>query len=387
MWYKMLLKNFFIAKVKTEEQDAAIKFINAFFPLYEKTAREYNNTLPPLIIWGLVSKFHQKYDSVEDKTVSLQVLSRELIGISLLLMKATFDEVLWNEDFMLDVPEIRAALCLYATGNYISKESLVPYDEMTDEEWWGEQFSDIEQIPTFLGQIHFLEAAAFKALDYKLSIDFEYVLSFLVKNRTVVENAVTKNGVLIEKKIDVSHALFDYYKDDSHKIKGKNNQEEYRKECFSGKSDIFDEFLYKLKLRLTAHQYIDQGKLHDLQELLDCEPKKITDITLWWRSLFLSSKCITPDIIKKNILDLRDYLRHGEHCDMFLTKVPKNNPSVKADCVGDDSALKELPIVEKSQSSLIRAGMFSTTKTPIETSPRHRESLSADNSCAAKSIG
>lgn len=346
MWYELLLKKLFISKVSESEQDAASEFIDTFFQCYHPAAQE---KLSPQIILGLISKFHKKYDSIENNTVTLQQLSRELIGVSIILMKASFDDRVFNDDFKFDNSVIKSALGLASSNN--TNGNNVRRKHMFDEwDGWGEQFpDDIHKMPTFSGQICFLEAEAFKALDYNLSIDFEYVLSVLVKNRW-----------------DVSPELFEYYKDSS----TQNNKAEYY--CFSGQSDVFDEFLYKLTLRLMAHQYIEKGDLQGLQEFLNGDPNKIAEITHWWRSLFRSSICITPDFISKNIQDLSTL----ENSGAFLIKAPKSNQLVKADFLHADPVLMEPPIVTQRQSFLARIGIFSQAKINMKTSASLQESLS-----------
>lgn len=295
MWYEHLVKELFIPKVNKAKQIEAAKFLDLFFQKYRRTSGE---TIPPLALLGLIYKLHKRYDSLGNETLTLTQFSREFIGLSIILMKASFDEAIWNVDFKLDIPEIKDALNLLPFNSANTPESkVIP-------EWEDVQFpADINHIQKFTVQLRFLEAQAFRALDYNLSLDYDYLLPIMIKNRAII-----------------FPELLEYYT-----------------EGFAGKSDLFDEFIYKLKLTIIAYQYIEQGNLQGFQDLLNAEPNKIAEITLEWELTLGSSKHITSALISRAIQNLNS----EENRTTFITEALGNNQPAIANFLRANSLTSE----------------------------------------------
>lgn len=322
MWYEELFKELLISKVNKAEQRDSIAFLEIFFQKCRHAAgREY---VPPLFILGLIYKIHQKYAAIENNTLTLQQLSRDFVGISIILMKASFENAVWNTDFNLETPMIKSALGLVCTNR--TQASVINPLYIDSDVWEDAKFPDtIHQIPNFLDQMRYLEVLALQTLDYDLSIDYDYVLRILIKHRSVIFPGIFEGfevGIV-------------------------------------GKSDDFDELIYKLKLIMIAYQYIEQGNEKGFQALLNGDPYLLSEITLEWELTLGSSQYLTHDLISRNIR----YLNTIENRTAFLAEAVKHNHADIANFLQNNTVSVNEDIIKTELESYAAANKINV-KTP-----------------------
>ena len=227
MWYEQLLKQLIVSKIKDKEQAKGIEFLDLFFKQYHMVSGE---TVPPLALLGLLDKLYKKYEPLENKTVELTPFARDLTFLGIILLKASFDDAIWNSDFDFTHPTILSALGIDLSAN-IAAHQVNPVNND-----WGdiELPTDISQISGLKAKINFLERITWKAWHYDISLDFGHTLDTIIKNKP-----------------DLIPEIVEYYK------------------SFASKSDVFDEFICKLKEIAMATQQQDtrvEPKLHEEQQ-------------------------------------------------------------------------------------------------------------------------
>ncbi|KTC87822.1 MULTISPECIES: hypothetical protein [Legionella] len=279
MWYQKILEEL-ILKINEEQQKQAKEFLALFFKGLQQCAQE---SIPPLVLFGLIDKMYKKYSSQEEGSVELTSFARDLTGLSIILMKAAFDPAIWTEDFSyLRQSAIQSALGLNTSSKAKPKTKVLKSREIDD---WGDDElpPTIEEVSGFLSQLEFLEIKTLQAWKYNLTVDFDHLLSILISNHSVVDPAI------------FIHC----------------------KQGFTGVSEEFDEFICKLRLMLAARVYIKQGNLDMLQRLL--HPDTYNDDTLKLLTL-LCQETLKPEVINLSFHTAKHKKHFLKHTEENLTK-------------------------------------------------------------------
>lgn len=281
MWYSPVFEELIVSKIRKNEQTDALCFIRLFFSDCHNILEE---PIPPLALFGLMDKLYKKYGHLNNGSVALAPFARDFIGLAIVLMKAAFDRRIWNINFNLAHPKILSALGFdpyldsdsLPSDNFLQKKLPSDGDDWDDGDNDCEFPADINHIASFESQLNFLEVVAFRDWKYDLSVDFDHVLSLLLIHRNTV-----------------IPALFEYLK------------------AFTGKSNLFDEFICKLWLMLLAHHYISQKKLERFSALMQANTEEIADVL---RCLAFA-KNMTPLILSEII---QNYLNSKQNKKALL---------------------------------------------------------------------